>query len=130
MITTRPCRRGLLLAVTDETTRSYRGVTGQNSRSASSPSLLTSLFSLAPVCPGITPILPKSPEWAAGRSSPGVRQDQILKTILYLFGFTRNNAGYDNKRIHALRFILMAGSAVSGQNSCIHNQCVRYVKNN
>jgi len=36
-----------------------------------------------------------------------------------VFGFIRNNAGKANKRIRALRFIVMAGSAVSGQNSGI-----------
>ncbi|HCI4279049.1 TPA: hypothetical protein NO555_002342 [Klebsiella variicola subsp. variicola] len=34
-----------------------------------------------------------------------------------MFGFIHNNAGKTNKRIRALRFIVMAGSAVSGQNS-------------
>ncbi len=93
MITTRPCRRGLLLAVTDETTRSYRGVTGQNSRSPSSPSLLTSLFGLDPVCPGITPILPKTVKQPSTRVMTGFMEDLSRKRILYVFGFTRNNAG-------------------------------------
>lgn len=60
----------------------------------------------------------------------GFSVDLSRKRILYVFGFTRNNAGYDNKRIHALRFIVMAGSACQVQNTCIHKQCVRYVKNN
>lgn len=29
-----------------------------------------------------------------------------------------------------MRFIVMAGSACQVQNTCIHKQCVRYVKNN
>lgn len=68
----------------------------------------------------------KSP---AGLVITGFRTDLSRKRILYVFGFTRNNAVKGNKRIHALRFILMAGSGISGQNTCIHTQCVRYVKN-
>lgn len=64
------------------------------------------------ICPGITPILPKMTKLSAG---------------LAMTGFSRDLSA---KRIRVLRFIGMAGAGVSGQNACIHTQCVRYVKNN
>jgi len=67
----------------------------------------------------------KSP---SGRGITDFVVDQSRKVSLYAFGFTRNNAGYDNKRILPLRFILMEGSCPAVQNNCIHKQCVRYVK--
>ncbi|EPY4136419.1 hypothetical protein ACXDTJ_003798 [Klebsiella quasipneumoniae] len=52
----------------------------------------------------------------------GFAQDLAPERILYEFGFSRNNVGKANKKICALRFIVMAGSAVSGQNSGIQTR--------
>ncbi|HIB9541920.1 TPA: hypothetical protein ACWYJ2_005125, partial [Klebsiella pneumoniae] len=70
----------------------YRGVPGQNSRSASSPSLLPS-FLVRSCFPGITPILPKTVKQPSTRVITGFMEDLSRKRILYVFGFTRNNAG-------------------------------------
>lgn len=78
--------------------------------------------------PGITPFLPKTVKPRSGLGITGFVVDQGRKEILYAFGFTRNNAGKDNKRILAMRFIVMEGSCPAVQNNCIHKQCVRYVK--
>ncbi|MEY0427509.1 hypothetical protein AB7533_30365, partial [Providencia rettgeri] len=67
------------------------GVPDQNSRSASSPSLLPPLW-FDPVCPGITPILPKTVNQPSARTMTGLRRDPCCKTYLCVFGFTRNNA--------------------------------------
>ena len=77
----------------------------------------------------MTPILPKTVKQPSARAMTGLMEDLSRKRILYAFGLSRNNAGLDNKSIRALRFIVMAGSGLSGQNNCIHDQCVRYVKN-
>jgi hypothetical protein len=66
----------------------------------------------------------------SARAMTGFNEDRRGKMILYVFGFTHNNAEEDNKRIRALRIIVMAGSVCQVQNTCIHTQCVRYVKNN
>lgn len=52
----------------------------------------------------------------------GFAQDLVPERILYEFGFTHNSMGKANKMIPALRFIIMAGSAVSGQNSGIQTR--------
>ena len=67
--------------------------TGQNLRCISSPFLLCSPFGFAPVCPGITPILPKTVKRPSDRVMTGFSVDLSRKRILYVFGFTRNNAG-------------------------------------
>lgn len=69
--------------------------------------------------------LPNITKRPAGPAVAGFVVDQQHRTILYGFGFTRNNAPYHNKRICVLRFIVMAGSSVQVQNTCI----LRYVKN-
>ncbi|MFK5047422.1 hypothetical protein ACI4CD_27170, partial [Klebsiella pneumoniae] len=51
------------------------------------------LFLFDPVCPGITPILPKTVKQPSTRVITGFMEDLSRKTILYAFGFTRNNAG-------------------------------------
>ena len=55
----------------------------------------SSFFSVSSdrVCHGIIPILPKNQEWPAERTRTGFRKDPVLKTILYRFGFTRDNVG-------------------------------------
>ncbi|WP_204361764.1 hypothetical protein, partial [Klebsiella pneumoniae] len=45
------------------------------------------------VHPGITPILPKTVKQPSTRVITGFMEDLSRKTILYAFGFTRNNAG-------------------------------------
>ncbi|WP_370605018.1 hypothetical protein [Citrobacter braakii] len=60
---------------------------------------------------GITPFLPKTVKQRSGLALSGFGMDPGRKRILYAFVFTRNNAGKDNKKIHTLRFIVMAGSA-------------------
>ena len=66
--------------------------TGQNLCCISSPFLLCSPFGFAPVCPGITPILPKTANQPSARATTGLIRDPCCKTYLYVFGFTRNNA--------------------------------------
>lgn len=50
-------------------------------------------FRFDPVCPGITPILPKTVKQRSGLALSGFGMDLWRKRILYAFGFTRNNAG-------------------------------------
>ncbi|MBH0601293.1 hypothetical protein J3T28_21750 [Salmonella enterica] len=69
--------------------------------------------------PGITPLLPKSTKPPVTRATTGYRPDQNGKSHLYGFGFTRNNVGYPNTKIHLLRFIVVEGSTASGQNMAI-----------
>ena len=76
-----------------ENRQGYRGVPGQNSRSASSPSVHPFPFWFDPVCPGITPILPKTVKSPSGRGITEFLVVQGRNVILYVFGFTRNNAG-------------------------------------
>lgn len=45
-----------------------------------------------PVCPGITPFLPKTVNQPSARTMTGLRRDPSGKMRLYVFGFTHNNA--------------------------------------
>lgn len=68
-------------------------VPGQNTRGAPSPFLFPfSVFS-DPIHPGITPILPKTVKQPSTRVITRFMKDLSRKRILYVFGFTRNNAG-------------------------------------
>ncbi len=68
-------------------------VPGQNTRGAPSPFLFPfSVFS-DPIHPGITPILPKTVKQSSTRVITRFMKDLSRKRILYVFGFTRNNAG-------------------------------------
>ncbi|EOZ1521541.1 hypothetical protein Q9Z39_004156 [Enterobacter hormaechei] len=87
-------------------------------RRATSPFLFLRFFS-AVVCPGITPFLPNIANRPAGPAVAGFFVDLPHKWILYEFGFTLNYVPYHKKRILVLRFIVMAGSSVQVQNTCI-----------
>lgn len=76
-----------------ENWQSYRGVPGQNSRSAPSLFQLTYPVFSDPVRPGITPFLPKTVKQRSGLALSGFNVDPQRKRILYAFCFTRNNAG-------------------------------------
>ncbi|EPZ5034279.1 hypothetical protein ACXOF6_004421 [Escherichia coli] len=49
-------------------------------------------FSIS-ACPGITPFLQKTVKPPSTRAMTGFMEDLDRKGILYVFGFTRNNAG-------------------------------------
>ncbi len=66
---------------------------GQNSRSVSSQFPAPFPFGFDPVYLGITPILPKTVKQPSTRVMTGFMEDLSRKRILYVFGFTRNNAG-------------------------------------
>lgn len=76
-----------------ENWQGYRGVPGQNSRSASFPLILSFSLCSGSVCPGITPFLPKIVKQPSSRAVADFTVDHLRKRILYDFGFTRNNAG-------------------------------------
>lgn len=82
-----------------------RSYLGQNSRSVSCSSLLPSIFGSILFTQAFSKKLLYSQQPFPCLLS-GFCVDPSLKRILYAFGFTRN------KRIRALRFIVMAGSAV------------------
>jgi hypothetical protein len=74
---------------------------------------------------------PISPNKAESAFRPrGIWSEPVFlpKTGLYQFGFILHNDGNPNILIRWSRFIVMAGSMVTGQNGRIHH-IVRYVKN-
>lgn len=70
-----------------EIPQGYRGVPGRKSWRSLLFCFLPNMYI------GITPILPKTVKQPSTRVITGFMEDLSRKTILYAFGFTRNNAG-------------------------------------